>query len=468
MASKNSTLIDKLFFAGLLIGVAFLSFVAGLAVNSYEEGVFKMVSGEVEIAQQQSDFKETIKQFIKNKELRNIEPMVQNARVETWDRAQTQDGYTLIAIRYSDTAYLINMEGKIVHRWTMPFTKAWPNPKHISSPKRAGFSYVRTAKAYPNGDLLAVYENSLDTPYGYGIAKLDKDSKLLWRYNENAHHDVYVDQENGNIYGLKQVFVKQIIPGLEGLSYPILADDIITLSPSGNEISRISLLEAFRNSPYAQLLYTIPKNEILWDRLHTNSIYKLEPSIAAKFPMFRAGQLLISMRNINTIAVLDPETKKIVWAYQGIWKAQHSPVFLANGHILLMDNKGFVSGGNPYSRLLEIDPVTLAINWVYTGNDKRPYYSEAYGYVQRLENGNTVATESYNGRVFEITKDGKIIWDYRLSIPDRVEDKVKLTVKGIPHDELLEQNLNIPGAIGSMHRYEKAYFSFLNSNSSTH
>ena len=34
------------------------------------------------------------------------------------------------------------------------------------------------------------------------------------------------------------------------------------------------------------------------------------------------------------------------------------------------------------------------------------------GGVQRLPNGNTLLCESLNGRVFEVTADGEIVWDY--------------------------------------------------------
>lgn len=34
------------------------------------------------------------------------------------------------------------------------------------------------------------------------------------------------------------------------------------------------------------------------------------------------------------------------------------------------------------------------------------------GGAQRLENGNTLITESDNGRAFEVTRAGEIVWDY--------------------------------------------------------
>ena len=42
--------------------------------------------------------------------------------------------------------------------------------------------HYRNAYLYPNGDLLAIYEAAGDTPWGYGLYKMDKDSRLIWKY----------------------------------------------------------------------------------------------------------------------------------------------------------------------------------------------------------------------------------------------------------------------------------------------
>src|SRR5581483_3483288 len=106
---------------------------------------------------------------------------------------------------------------------------------------------------YPNGDLLAIYHVSGDTPYGYGLIKLDKDSHLLWAYAGNVHHDVDVG-EDGTIYTLGQKLVSTPPPGLESLPCPLIADSLVVLGSDGRERQTIPILEAFRDSPYAGLL----------------------------------------------------------------------------------------------------------------------------------------------------------------------------------------------------------------------
>ena len=50
--------------------------------------------------------------------------------------------------------------------------------------------------------------------------------------------------------------------------------------------------------------------------------------------------------------------------------------------------------------------------WKYTGTEEHPFYSEHSGAAQRLGNGNTLITESQNGRAFEVTAEGDIVWEY--------------------------------------------------------
>ena len=46
------------------------------------------------------------------------------------------------------------------------------------------------------------------------------------------------------------------------------------------------------------------------------------------------------MREIHTVAVIDPELEKVIWALTGMWKYQHEPRLLENGNLLLFDNRG--------------------------------------------------------------------------------------------------------------------------------
>jgi hypothetical protein len=71
---------------------------------------------------------------------------------------------------------------------------------------------------------------------------------------------------------------------------------------------------------------------------------------------------------------------------------------------------------NGGSRILEIDPVKKQIVWAYTGLDSDraawTFYSSFISNAERLPNGNTFINEGMNGRFFQVTPAGEIVWEY--------------------------------------------------------
>ena len=64
------------------------------------------------------------------------------------------------------------------------------------------------------------------------------------------------------------------------------------------------------------------------------------------------------------------------------------------------------------SRVLEINPVTLELVWSYQDPG---FFSTNISGAQRLPNGNTLITEGARGRLLEVTKEGKTVWEYKYS-----------------------------------------------------
>jgi hypothetical protein len=377
-----------------------------------------------------------------------------------WDKTRAYTSYTLINMRYVNSVFLLDMNGNIVHSWRMPFAKAWQNgAPHIRPPAEHAAANIRRAQLFPNGDLLVVFEALRDSPYGYGLVKMDKDSNVIWTYNDNAHHDFYIDEENGNIYALTQHWLPERIPGLEALPFPLMTDYIVTLSANGEKLKEISLLEAFKDTPFELMLFQ-KKKEFFprWDLIHSNAISKLEPSIADKFLLFKPGYLLVSSRGTNTVAVIDPEIGKVVWAENGIWEGQHSSTFMPNGHIAVFDNYGQVDNSNPkspdriFSRIIELDPVTHGVAWHYTGTAQNPFESYVFGRVQPLPNDHFFVTETLSSRLFEVTREGDIVWEY--VIPQHFKKK---------RDFVDLRMLDLLTAITSAVKYPPEYVTFLQS-----
>jgi Arylsulfotransferase (ASST) len=323
---------------------------------------------------------------------------------------RVQNGLTLYTSGHEAAAYLIGMDGEVLHEWRRPFSTVWNEKAAVKRPQPDSHIYFRKAVVYPNGDLVAVYEGVGDTPYGYGLVKLDRNSQVRWSYLEHAHHDVDVGPD-GRIYVLTHGFEDQPLEGFGRLASPRLDDFLVILSPDGEELAKISLIHAVAASEYRHLLYGVAAYALA-DPLHTNTVDVITERAAAKFAFGKEGQVLLSFRELGAIGVLDPERATLVWLTRGPWLGQHDPDILPNGNVLLFDNYGHFERPEGRSRVIEFDPKSLEIVWQYAGTPARPLESLIRSSQQRLANGNTLITESSGGRILEVTRSGEIVWQF--------------------------------------------------------
>jgi hypothetical protein len=382
-----------------ILAMLFLSYVLGAAVIRFKWPTSGYLLDAFEGAQAWSQQRDELNGFPDSEFIPSISNQVDIPE-------KTFDGFTLYTTNTDSEARLINMRGEVVYRWHAPFRKIWPKPPHVREPVPDNKIYLFGCYLYPNGDLLVVYHGTGDTPYGYGLAKLDKDSNVLWKYSANAHHAVDVGPD-GTIYVLTHRIVHELPEGLESFAKPALLDSLALLSPDGRELKSISLLEAIRDSSYAPFL--MPGEYMVdhaWDTLHTNFVEVLQPEMAAHFPIFRAGQVLVSFRGLDVLAMMDPQQGAVTWAARGPWHMQHDPHFLDSGRLLVFDNRGAVRK----SRVLEYDPLSQACPWIYSGSGDQGFYSAIQGRSQRLPNGNTLVGNSNEGVILEVTPDKELVW----------------------------------------------------------
>jgi hypothetical protein len=330
--------------------------------------------------------------------------------VTIYDAARSAVGPTLYTVGHEQRALLVAPTGEVLHQWHLPYSEIWDDSAAVAQPLPDSRVYYRKAQLYPNGDLLVIYEGVGDTPWGYGMAKMDKDSNLIWKYLEHTHHDFDV-QEDGTIYVLTHEIDTTVIENWKHLKPPRIDDFLVVLSPEGEELRKISIVQAFLDSPYGRMSNTVP-----WyangDFFHTNTVDVLLPGAADWLsPEASDQQVMLSMRELNAIGTLDLETERFSWAQQGPWLGQHDPDLLPNGDILLFDNFGKYGPGG-VSRVIEFDPESLEIVWRYEGTEERPFWSNVRGSQERLPNGNTLITESEGGRLLEVTPDGEIVWEF--------------------------------------------------------
>ena len=328
------------------------------------------------------------------------EPSPEEDGVVFFADALAQPGLNLCHDGGGPSARLMSMDGEVLHEWRYEL-KELLTPEEIREigetfnavPDK--FGYYRRVHPFPNGDLLAIFSDA-------AVIKLDRDSNLLWAWRGNPHHDLYVDEETGRIHVLtrKVHIVKRYSP------VNLSAEDFVTvLSADGEFIEEYSILRAFEKSDYNAQTQLLMKGGNLQ---HANTIEVLDGRFADRSPAFERGNVLISLRRTDTIAIISGRTKQVVWAMSGAWRAQHQPTFLDNGNLLLLDNRGHFGR----SKVIEFDPLTREIVWAYRHSEATPFWTETCGSNERLENGNTLITESDTGRAFEVAPDGRIVWEY--------------------------------------------------------
>lgn len=331
--------------------------------------------------------------------------------VTVYDAKRVQPGLTLYTSGHAAKALLVSPKGQILHEWHRPFSSVWDDSAAVRRPLPDSHVSFHKVHLLPNGDLLAIYEGSGDTPWGYGMVKLDREGGLLWKYLERTHHDFDVAAD-GRIYVLTHEFRTEEMAGLDHLEFPVLEDFLVILSPDGKELKKISILEAVARSRY-ELLLRFVRFSSLYDPLHTNSVEVLDAEEASQLPQASEGQVLLSFREagIGTIGLLDVEREEIVWALRGPWLTVHDPDVLPNGNLLLFDNLGNSDIGGK-SRVLEVNPRTSEIVWSYAGNAAHFFETALKGSQERLPDGNTLVTESDAGRIFEVTLEGDLVWEF--------------------------------------------------------
>jgi hypothetical protein len=313
-----------------------------------------------------------------------------------------QDGVTLVF--GMQQAWLVDMDGTLLHSWAVDYDSLQSDRKLIPRSYPETYIYWHQARLYPNGDLLVMIDQFDKSPSGLAMMKIDRDSKVLWVYPHHVHHDFSLD-EQGNIYAIDQKIRNDPVAGLN-LETPYLDDGLLKLSPDGEPLDRISIIDAFAGTDFADF-FNGNSSYRQGDYLHTNDV-----------DMLATGQLgsastsvLLSFNGLSAIAVMDLDTRKITRAWAGYWHHQHDPDLLDNGNIILFDNLGAWSPGQN-ARVIEFNPDTYEIVWEYPGKTGQHLFSTYRGREQVQPNGNVLISEFESGRLIEVTREGQLVWEY--------------------------------------------------------
>lgn len=355
----------------------------------------------------------------------------------------------------STSTYLMTLEGQKVHEWTTEFAP--------------GYSVY----LLPNGNLLrtdSLPERPLSTLQGSNggrVEMLDWNSKVLWRYDYataegQQHHDVYYMPNNGHVLLLAwevRTAAEAIAAGRDPATLPasgdLWVDKVVEVDPATNRIvwewrTWDHLVPAGASpSDHPGLVdprYVAPGTDLV-DWTHANAV------------VYNAAldQIMISVRNFSEFWIIDHSTTTaeaashtggrlgrggdIVYRWgnpsaygleaprqlYGQHNAHWIPAGLPGaGNILVFDNGD--AGARPYSRVVELaapnaaggsypyDAQTgygpSAPTWQYTASPMESVFAPIISGAQRLASGNTLVTVGTEGRFFEVTSGGQVVWSY--------------------------------------------------------
>ena len=309
--------------------------------------------------------------------------------VNTYDRDRATDGFTLFAPLRHEKAYLIDMEGEVVHSWELA---------------KGGVNRCQLTKE----SNLFIGEGSEGGPPLYAgkggrLREYDWSGNLVWEHQDDNHHHDARRLPNGNtLYIAWEKFdnnaakrVRGGIPGTEkdGIIY---GDIVREISPRGEVLWEWGTKEMkIENYPICPLC---PRAEFA----HANTCSPL-PN----------GDVLISFRVLNTIVIVDRKSRKIKWEHHDLsFGHQHDCHFLENGNIMLFCNGFHGRDIDMVSSVREFDPKSKEVVWEFTGDPVTSFFSANISGAQRLWSGNTLICEGNRGCLFEVTPKGEVVWEY--------------------------------------------------------
>jgi hypothetical protein len=299
----------------------------------------------------------------------------------------------------------LDIDGKSVHTWHLP--------------GRVG----RHARLLPSGNLAVNVFQPFDQKtasgqpfpfvfqrkYGGGLmVELSPSGDIVHEFRDPfGHHDCHHFGDGRLLYtsleALSQEESAAIVGGVPGSEV-----DGVTYADTINEVDAAGkLVWQWRVSERL-----MPREDFPLQTHYTREHY---PLINSVIPMRDGKHILCSMRSISHVLIIEKATGNIAWKLgPEVLAQQHNATELDNGNILIFDNGAYRAGDSiQYTRAIEVSHATKEIVWKYQDYSQLVnFFTPFMGSAQRLANGNTLLCESAFGRVFEVTKEGEVVWEY--------------------------------------------------------
>jgi hypothetical protein len=318
---------------------------------------------------------------------------------------------------------LIRRDGTVVHHWTVKFYDIFPDPKHAPIKPATNWNVdTHGALALSDGSVVFNFEY-------YGLVKLDRCGRTVWALPALSHHSVERAEGGGFWVPGRKHHPEGSDSPYPPFIPPFDADTIMHVTEEGGLIDEIPVPQLFYDNGLEAVLTATGEwltRKRQWDKeiVHLNKIAELPRAIAGDFPMFEAGDLILSFRTLNMLMVIDPATRRIKWWQEGPWIRQHDPEFRPGGTIVLFNNNTYATtwgdadhtvpiSPQHASNIQEYDPLTGASRVIYGADTKtQGMLSVIRGKVDLTKNGGLLVTEFEGGRVFETDAEGHIVWEY--------------------------------------------------------
>jgi outer membrane protein assembly factor BamB len=310
-------------------------------------------------------------------------------------------GYTLLTPHGDSCAYLIDMAGRVVHRWAFTHIKPGYGRLIDNGNLLMTGSDVNLPKPPPDEPTkppppFAQHVTRLGG-YHTTLAEVDWDGNVVWQYENRFQHHDFFRFANGNTLvpewvELSEEMHRKVKGGYRRPKEKLprlIGDDLVEITPDQKEVRRIEtwkLLDPLKDR--------IGPDILRWEWTHVNGL-----------DVNDKGDIVFSARNCHRVAVIDGETGKLRFKFDKV-HGQHNPTWTPDGNILVFDN------GHDASRLIEVDPAKGEIVWSFRGRPANQFFSGHISGVSRLWSGNLLACEGTSGRIFEVTRGQEVVWEW--------------------------------------------------------
>ena len=287
---------------------------------------------------------------------------------------------------------LLDPQGKVVHIWKPTQEDVPWEHRDDANLFPHGFAVDR------DGSIYIAYDN------GTSLTKYDYCGRIVWRLQGGFHHSITLADNNTLwVWGPTK-------------DDPHRKDCLVQLDrTTGKFLRAIPLQEVLDANPEIDVFgirQLDERDRSTWvadggGQWHPNDIDPLPVALAPQFPQFKAGDLLVSLRSVDLVFVMDPNTLKVKWWRQGLVRRQHDPDWSRRGTITILNNNMH----RDFSSIVEVDPKTYQSKVLLDGK-KYNFYTYIQGKHQTLPNGGILITSPQQGRVFEVDGNGKVVFEF--------------------------------------------------------